>query len=185
MDASTPRPRWWLIALGLLRAAVSSAVMVALYYLLPLGARSTGYVIIELAAGLALFTVMMAWQLSAITRSKHPRIRAVQALATAVPLFLLLFAATYFIMSQQTPETFTDVLSRSDAIYFTVTVFSTVGFGDISAQDEVARLVVVVQMLLDLIILGVGIKVILSAVERGQAAQESNNSAQAPSDPGD
>jgi voltage-gated potassium channel len=185
MDALTPRPRWWLIMLGLLRAAVSSAVMVTLYYVLPLGARSTGYVIVELSVGLALFTVMMAWQVSAIARSKHPRIRAIQALATATPLFLLLFAATYFIMSEQIPATFTEPLSRSDALYFTITVFSTVGFGDISAKDEVARLVVAVQMLLDLIILGVGIQVILGAVERGQAAHESNNSKRATSDPRD
>jgi voltage-gated potassium channel len=183
MDALTHRPRWWLITLGLLRAAVSGAVMVALYYVLPLGARSSGYVIVELTVGLALFTVMIAWQVTAIARSKHPRIRATQALATATPLFLLLFAATYFIMSQQTPATFTEALSRSDALYFTITVFATVGFGDISAQDEVARLVVAVQMLLDLIVLGLGIRVILSAVERGQAAQESNSSTPAPSDP--
>jgi len=183
MDALPPRPRWWLIALGLLPAAVSGAVFVALYYVLPLGARSTWYIIVELTAGLVLFTVMMAWQVSAITRSKHPRVRAIQALATAVPLFLLLFAATYFIMSQQTPGTFTDVLSRSDALYFTVTVFSTVGFGDISAQGEIARLVVTVQMLLDLIVLGVGIQVILGAVGRGQAAQELNKSEPAPPDP--
>ena len=172
MDALPPRPRWWLITLGLLRAALSGAVMVALYYVLPLNARSSGYLILELTVGLALFAGMMAWQVRAITRSKRPRIRAIQALATATPLFLLLFAATYFIMSQDTPATFTEALSRSDSLYFTITVFATVGFGDISAQDEIARLVVAAQMLLDLIVLGFGIQVILGAVQRGQATQE-------------
>ena len=183
MDALTPRPRWWLITRGLLRAAVSGAVMLALYYVLPLHARSSGYVILELTLGLALFTGVIAWQVRAITRSKRPRVRAIQALATATPLFLLLFAATYFILSQQTPATFTEALSRSDALYFTITVFATVGFGDISAQDEFARLVVAGQMLLDLIVLGLGIQVILGAVERGQATQDPNSAKPAPSDP--
>jgi hypothetical protein len=168
---------------GLLRAAVSGAVMLALYYVLPLTARSTGYLILELTVGLALFGVMIAWQVRAITRSERPRIRAIQALATAIPLFLLLFAATYFVMSQDTPATFTEALSRSDALYFTITVFATVGFGDISAQDEVARLLVAAQMLLDLIVLGLGIQVILGAVERGQATQEPDGAKPAPSDP--
>jgi voltage-gated potassium channel len=185
MQASTPRPRWWLTTLGLLRAAFNVAIMVALYYVLPLGARSSGYVVVELGVGLALFAVVIVWQLRAITRSKHPRIRAIQALATAAPLFLLLFAATYFIMSQQNPETFTEVLSRNDAVYFTITVFATVGFGDISAKVEVARLLVAVQMLLDLIVLGTGIQVILSAVNRGVAAQAPDSSKEASSDPGD
>jgi len=33
-------------------------------------------------------------------------------------------------------------LSHTDGLYFTVTVFSTVGFGDITAKTETARLVV-------------------------------------------
>ena len=183
MDALTTRPRWWLITRGLLRAAVSGAAMVALYYVLPLQARSSGYLILELIVGLALFIGMTAWQVRAITRSKRPRIRAIQALATATPLFLLLFASTYFVMSKQTPATFTEALSRSDALYFTITVFATVGFGDISAQDEFARLVVAAQMLLDLIVLSLGIQVILGAVERGQAAQELNSTKPAPPNP--
>ncbi|MGB7805257.1 MAG: ion channel, partial [Actinomycetota bacterium] len=54
-------------------------------------------------------------------------------------------------------------------LYLTVTIFSTVGFGDISPKTETARLVVAGQMILDLIVLGVGIKVILGAVQRSKA----------------
>ena len=35
-------------------------------------------------------------------------------------------------------------------------MFATVGFGDITAKTEVARLVVTVQMMIDLVILGLG-----------------------------
>jgi hypothetical protein len=51
-------------------------------------------------------------------------------------------------------------------------VFSTVGFGDITAQTETARLVVIGQMIADLIFLGVGIKIIVGAVGRGQQRQQ-------------
>ena len=47
-------------------------------------------------------------------------------------------------------------------------MFSTVGFGDITAKTETARLVVTGQMLADLIILGLAIKIIAGAVRRGQ-----------------
>jgi voltage-gated potassium channel len=72
-------------------------------------------------------------------------------------------------MSQSDASTFTSELSRTDSLYFTVTVFSTVGFGDISAPTEPARLVVSAQMMLDLVILGIGVRVILGAVERSRS----------------
>ena len=47
-------------------------------------------------------------------------------------------------------------------------MFATVGFGDVTATAAVARLVVTGQMVVDLIILGLGARVILGAVSRGR-----------------
>ena len=57
-------------------------------------------------------------------------------------------------------------LTHTDGLYFTVTVFSTVGFGDITAKTQAARLVVIGQMIADLVILGLAVKVIVGAVSR-------------------
>jgi voltage-gated potassium channel len=169
MKPLTARRRRWLIARGLLRALATTVIMVVLYYVLPLDRRSDTYVFIELVIGVALLAAMITWQVRAIEASDYPAIRAVQALAATTPVFLLLFAATYFILSRDDPATFTEPLSRSDSLYFTVTIFATVGFGDISARSETARLIVTTQMLLDLVVLGLGIQVILGAVKRGKA----------------
>ena len=68
---------------------------------------------------------------------------------------------------------FSQPLTRTDALYFTVTVFSTVGFGDITAKAESARLVVTGQMIADLIVLGVAIKIIVGAVGRTRQQETS------------
>jgi hypothetical protein len=65
---------------------------------------------------------------------------------------------------------FGEPLTHTDALYFTVTVFSTTGFGEITAKTEAARLVVTAQMIADLLIIGLGLRVILGAVTRGLAA---------------
>ena len=81
----------------------------------------------------------------------------------------MLVAANYFLMAQDDPGSFNvHTLTRTDALYFTVTVFSTVGFGDITATSQTARLVVVVQMLLDLLVLGLGVKAFVGAVQKGR-----------------
>ena len=92
--------------------------------------------------GLLLLVGVITWQVGAIERATYPAIRATQALAVTTPLFLLFFASSYYILSNDNPATFTEILSRSDALYLTVTIFATVGFGDISAQTETARLFV-------------------------------------------
>jgi hypothetical protein len=157
------------IVRGLLRSAFTAAATVAVYYLVPLEGRSPVFLFFELGIALALLTALIAWQVRAIIGSKHPGIRASYALASTTPMFLLLFSAAYVILSLNDSQAFSEPLSRSDSIYFTVTVFSTVGFGDIVPVGEAARLVVVGQMILDLVVVGLGVRLILSAVQRGRA----------------
>jgi len=155
---------------SMLRSAGSTTALVVIYYLLPLN-RSTPVAVTMLIIGLVILSGLLAYQVRAITRSPYPLLRGVEALATSIPLFLLLFAATYVVLATISASSFSQPLSRTDAIYFTVTVFATVGFGDITAKTEVARLVVTGQMIADLIALGLGVRILLSAVQRGRQRQ--------------
>jgi len=116
-----------------------------LYYLLPLDHITN--VPLTLVGGLLILLAVTVWQ-RAIIRARYPALRAVEALATTVPLFLLLFASAYFTMATTSPANFsTHSLTRTDALYLTATTFSTVGFGDITAVSQSARLVVTAQKL--------------------------------------
>ncbi len=88
-----------------------------------------------------------------------------------LPLFLLVFAAAYLLMSQHDPNDFTEHLTRTDSLYFTVTTFATVGFGDITPKNEVTRLVVTGQIVIDLTIIGIGVRLLTHAVQLGQQRQ--------------
>ena len=80
---------------------------------------------------------------------------------------MIVLASTYFLMSRQTPGAFSEPLGRTDALYFTLTVFSTLGFGDIVALSQAARIVVMVQIVGDLVVFGAGVHVLTGAVSRG------------------
>ena len=140
-----------------------------MFYLLPLDRLAGAPLGLSLAVGLLALASMTAYQVRAIIRARYPGIRAIEALAVTAPLFLLLFAATYALMAQADADNFNvHALTRTDSLYFTVTVFATVGFGDITATSQTARLIVTAQMILDLIVLGLGIRVFLGAVQRGR-----------------
>jgi len=165
------RPARRTIVRSLLRAAGATAVLVLIYYRLPLHSASTPAAFLMLVIGLAALITLVVFQVRAIVSASFPPLRAIEALATSVPLFLLLFASTYVVMASISASNFSEPLTRTDALYFTVTVFSTVGFGDITAKTEAARLVVTGQMLADLLV-GIAIKVIVGAVRQRRQPPE-------------
>jgi Ion channel len=162
------------VLLTLFRALGSTIALVAIYYLLPLDRASSLAAIAMLAVGLTAFVVLVAYQVRSIMKATYPVLRAVGALATSAPLFLLLFAGTYFVTGGISESNFNQPMTRTDALYFTVTVFATVGFGDIVATSEGARVLVMGQMIVDVIIIGLGAKLIVDAVKHGRERQSTN-----------
>ena len=162
------RPPYRRIVRSFLRATGSTVALVVIYYLLPLDRSSTWAAVTMLVIGLVLFIGLVAFQVRSIVRARFPALRAIEALATSIPLFLLLFASVYVVMATISASNFGQQLTHTDGLYFTVTVFSTVGFGDITAKTEAARLVVTSQMIADLLIIGLGLRVIVGAVTRSR-----------------
>ena len=156
------------LLLGILRSLLTAAGVLVLYLVLPLDRPFSAATLAALGAGVFAMGLLVAWQVRAILRSRHPALRAIEAIALSLPLFLLLFAGVYAVLSGSEPGAFTEPLSRVDGLYFVVTVFATVGFGDISPVTQVARLLVTVQMVGDLVLIGLVLRVFLTAVDRGR-----------------
>jgi voltage-gated potassium channel len=148
-----------------LRALASTTVLGVLYYVLPLDSRDDAWAVTQLVIGLVALAGIVAWQVRRIIGSEFPRLRVLEALFVAVPFYVLTFAAAYFLIAESGGGNFAAPLSRTDALYFTVTVLSTVGFGDITPRSEVARVVVTVQMIANLVLIGVGLRTLLGAAQ--------------------
>jgi hypothetical protein len=164
----TPRARRILAVRAVLRVLATTIGLLALFYLLPMD-RDDGYSPVAiLAMALTVLTLVAVLQVRAILRSPLPGLKAVETLAVSIPLLLLSFASAYFLTSQADPQAFSQSLTRTRALYFTMTVFSTVGFGDITPTTDTMRLVVSAQMFIDLLVIGVGLKLIIGAVQRSR-----------------
>lgn len=168
--AAAREARRWVrrVVLTVLRALASTTALVGIYYLLPLDRTSIWGAVAMLGAGLLALIGLIVLQVRSVIKATYPAQRAVEALATSAPLFLLLFAGTYFVMGS---ENFSEPMSRTDALYFTVTVFATVGFGDIVATSEAARALVTGQMVAGIVVIGIGARIIVDAVKYGRDQQ--------------
>jgi ion channel len=161
------RPNTYAAARTLLRSLLGSTALTAIYFVLPLDSKIAGATEVLLLLGLVVTVCLVTYQTHAVLRSPHPFLRAAEALAISFTLFVLVFSATYYLLNKSGPGVFTQPITRLDALYFTVTVFGTVGFGDIAARSEAARAIVTVQIIGDLLFLGLAVRQLAGAAERG------------------
>jgi voltage-gated potassium channel len=168
-------------ALTIALAAVSAGFLVALYYLLPFAAHPRESIWWKLVIVVTVFAIALGHELNSILRHRQPMRRAIVALAVLFPLFVVMYAWIYLTMSRSDPAAFGEVLSRTEALYFTVTVLATVGFGDITPKTDPARLLVTTQMVADLILIAVVVRLILGAASRAgrSEAEDEDNDADA------
>jgi voltage-gated potassium channel len=164
-SARRRHPTGWQWFGGVLRASLVVAVTFSFYAFAPLGQRPEGAVAVQLVLWMLVFIAVIAWQVHAVINSSFPGLRAIEAVVVSLPVFILLFAAAYFVTGQLDPANFSEPLNRVDALYFSVTIFSTVGFGDITPRSDPARMMVTAQMIADLVLIGFIAKVLFGAVE--------------------
>ena len=173
LSPSVPSRRHaWRLGLFLLaRVTLSVSALLLAYFLIP--TKSVGrpvdwpWLILQLGV----FAFIVGVQVPAIVNAKYPILRAIEALAIIVPLYLLIFARVYLANSLADPAAFNEPLDKITALYFTVTVFATVGFGDIVPHANSMRALVTAQMLLNLVLLGLVIRLLTASARRGIARQ--------------
>jgi voltage-gated potassium channel len=151
-----------------LRSFVGVVVVLVAYYNVPLTVDSEISTTLRFAAVIVAIVAIVVWQVHAIVKADTPLLRAVQALAVTVTLAVASFAYVYVVFSNNDPGSFNEPLTKTDALYFTVTTLATVGYGDIHASSETARIVVTLQMVFNVAVIGVTVRLLTEAARRGR-----------------
>ncbi len=155
---------------GLARLLARSTLMLALltvsYYLLPDqapsgidgGVRTGGT-----ALGLLGVALVVRAQVRALRTGSRPILARIEALLTALYLIVLVFASVYYRLDATTPGQIEGIDNRTDALYFAMTIVSTVGFGDIHPVGTAARAIVTAHMLFNLLFVGTALRALGSS----------------------
>jgi voltage-gated potassium channel len=149
----------------MLRLALLVTALVLLYALLPFTDADEWWIgaVVGILAiiGLVPFTIR---RVRAIRTAEHPLLVALDGLVLLLTLTILGFAGIYLTINRGGDQ-FSGLDTRLDAVYFTVTTFATVGFGDIVAIGQKARGAVLSQMIVDVLVIGVAAKVFIGALQ--------------------
>jgi len=154
------RPAWP----ALLGVALEAGALVGVYLALPVGSRLWPVGLLLGAVVVVLMAPFLVRQARRIRRSTRPVVDAARAIVLLVTLPVVGFASTYYAIAQHTRGQIDAIETKVDALYFTVTVLSTTGFGDIAPTGQLARAATTAQMVFDVLILAVGVRLVTWAV---------------------
>ena len=164
-----------LVAESGVRIVATTLAMFALYGVLPVPGGSGGAALVGLIGGLLAFALVVGWQIRSIVRAEQPVLRAIEVVAFALPLLVVVFAYVYLWISQSNPGAFSEELNRIDSVYYAVSIVSTLGFGDIAPTTDGTRLVVTLQMLLDIALIAGFARLVIVAARTGLRRKSSED----------
>jgi hypothetical protein len=161
---------------GYLRSAIVTFVIVAVmtiaYLSLPLndvGVSNHGLVAFTFICGVAGMGALVYWQALGFRQRLATGSVRLRGLLVAVYTAMLFFAGVYYSLEVRDPGQISGLHTRLDSIYFTVTTLSTVGYGDIHAAGQAARAIVLLQMIFDLLVIGLAVAAARAAVAEHRA----------------
>jgi voltage-gated potassium channel len=109
-------------------------------------------------------------RIRAVSRSAMPILDAALAVLMMVALLIIGFATMYMALSKHDQE-ITGIKTKIDAVYYTVTTLATVGYGDITPTGQLARGIATIQMILDILVVGVAARLAMQVANREAASR--------------
>lgn len=149
------------------------AVSIAIFFTLPYdGMARTNQAVLRLIVGLALLGLVVALLVRRIKTAPLPQLKALEALVVVLMKFICLFAGTYLMVSHFDVTSFDEPLTHVSALYFTVVTFGTVGFGDIAAKSDFARMLVSAQIILDFVFIAAILRALIAVAQQSLQSAE-------------
>jgi voltage-gated potassium channel len=136
------------------RSALGLVAVLVLYFALPIDDDSS---VIRLASQIVLAGVCVGLvgrvilrEVGRMLRGDPLRMTGLQ-LVIVLEVVMVLFAFTYFSLAVHGHHQMAGISTRVDALYFSATTMTTVGYGDVHPVGQVARVITTYQLVFDVV----------------------------------
>jgi len=168
-----PRPGPTPLAVRVRRALLVIVATMVFYYAVPVGEVPSDlgivFSVLGVLGGMGLTVWLTLRQLRRLMASEpgDESVR-IEGLLFLVYVVVPLFALGYFGLEKADPSQFDELTTKTDSLYFTVSTLATVGFGDVHAAGQLARIVVIIQIAFNLAFVGTLVSLLTRIIhERG------------------
>lgn len=160
MDPDASRAQRAAIGRSVARTVLVLFGVTAVFLLLPVQAfnlSDTIRIVAVFLIGLAGIAFLIVWQVMAYRDAKISGRARLQGLIVALYVAVLFFALSYYLMALSGPEQIAGLKTRMDALYFSLTIMSTVGFGDVHAESQASRAIVSLHLAFNLLFVSLAV----------------------------
>jgi hypothetical protein len=154
-------------------------LLLGLYFCVPLTAADRHtvlrWVLTIMVLGAAGWLIIREIRSSA-NHSSAPLARLILAIFVG----LLAFALADYIIATQYPDEFASLSTRVDGLYFALATIASVGYGDVHAAGQLARVAVTAQMVFNLAIVGIAASLLTNRIQARVQSRQRNESDREP-----
>lgn len=157
----------------------ASALLLLGYFVVPLGQDPNGLrMVVRTALTLVVVVVVAVLvtgqvrrQLAAGTPSGDAEAGTLVRLTVALVAGVVAFALADYVVASNRAGEFVGLHTRVDALYFALATLTTIGYGDVHAQGQIARVVVCAQMVFSIGVIATGASIVVKQLtaRRGRA----------------
>ncbi|HEV7707579.1 MAG TPA: potassium channel family protein [Asanoa sp.] len=146
-----------------IRVVTAVVLLVALFYIVPVNASTHDWRLALRIIAAVVFVggavALVIWQIRRRLRSDE---LPLEGLAVALVAGAIAFALADYVLAISVEHQFVGMDTRTDALYFALSTLFTVGFGDIHASGQGARVLVIFQMVFNIGVLATGASLLVN-----------------------
>lgn len=137
-------------------------LIIGLYYVVPVEPGVVGAQLALRIAGAVVAGLLITWLIvrQVSRQMADPGEAPLVGLVTALVGGVAFFALADYLTAVSDPGQFVELETKTDALYFTLATLTTVGYGDVHAAGQVARGVVAVQLVFNVLVIATGASVL-------------------------
>jgi hypothetical protein len=151
---------------AMVRPALTGLLILTLYYAVPVQPGDSPTLLLVRIGISVVAGVVITWLIlrQIVFHIEDPRAASPTTLLTALVGGVALFALADYTIAVSAPGQFVGLRTKTDGLYFALVTLTTVGFGDVHAAGQLARALVVVQLVFNVVVIATGASVLLRAV---------------------
>jgi voltage-gated potassium channel len=133
------------------RLVVIGLLVLALYFVVPVDSNPYGGPALRVGVAVLLFAALATAVVGQVQRSLADQDRRLDGLICAILGVWVVFALAFHLLAVHQRDQVEGLHTKIDALYFTASTMLTIGYGDVHATGQVARGLVLFQMLFDVV----------------------------------
>ena len=158
---------WWRWG----RLTTALVLVVALFFAVPVRSDPTDSMVVRCTISALMLAALAYAIVIQIRHQLDADDRRIDGLVLAVALGVFVFALGFYVIAQRSPSEIAGLHTRLDALYFTMSTVLTIGYGDVHAEGQMARGVVLVQMVFNVVVLAAAATTLNARVRRTAASR--------------